>query len=100
MSSYALIAVIAAACLGLGLAARYWWTVAVACIPSVVWLAITIPRWSEDLGDGVTGADWFLVGFIYIGAPVVVLVAVGVLVGRLLFGPPEPEPSSIPTTQG
>jgi hypothetical protein len=90
MGTFAVIALIAAACLGLGLAVRYWWSVAFACIPSFLWLLFCVPRWTEE-SDGGSGADWFLFGFGYVGAPVIALVALGVFLGRLLFGRPESE---------
>jgi hypothetical protein len=97
------IALIAAAFVGLGLAVRVWWAVGIACLPSLLWLLFWLPRWGADEGDGMTGADWFLLGFVVVGLPLIASVAVGVLVGRLAFGPPGPKqggPASPPGAAG
>jgi hypothetical protein len=36
----------------------------------------------------MTGANWFLVGFLFIGLPMIAPTALGVLLGRQLLGPP------------
>jgi hypothetical protein len=81
------IAGVAALGFTIGFAARRWWVIAVAAAPSVLWLALTLPGWTEgDIHDN-TGADWFLVGFGYIGAPVLVGAAAGIWLGRRVLPP-------------
>ena len=83
------------ACLGLGLAVRRWWIVLVGLAPALVWFVLWLPNWNEPDSDGATGSEWFAVGLVYIGLPIPVLVALGVLIGRALF-PPKPRPKPAP----
>ena len=96
MESVAYIALAVLACLGLGLAVRRWWIVLVGFAPSLLWLLPSLPIWSEEDSDGVTGSEFFWVGLIYIGLPIPVLMAIGVLIGQALF-PPKPKPKPKPT---
>lgn len=90
------VAVFVAVGLGLGLAVRRWWFVWIATIPTFLWLLHWLPRWGADEGDGNTGSDLFVVGFIFVGLPLIALVALGVWLGRLVFGSPGPKPSGRP----
>ena len=85
---YVFIAVVVVLAVGLGLAVRHWLVVGIAAIPSIVWLVRWVPTWTADEGDGHTGSDLFLIGFLFVGLPLIVLVALGVLLGRLAFGRP------------
>jgi len=84
MDYHVIIALAGCACVLLGAASRRWWIIAVALIPSVLWLWVSLPGWSEASSDGATGADWFVGGILYVGAPVAALVAAGVCLGRWL----------------
>jgi hypothetical protein len=89
VSEYALIALVAAAFLGLGIAVRQWWAIWIACLPSLLFFVLALPTWSEEDSDGMAGSDWFLAGFAFIGLPLIAGVALGVWVGRRLFGRAE-----------
>ena len=83
----AVIAGAAAVGFAIGFAVRRWWVIAIAAAPSVLWLTVTLPGWTEgDIHDN-TGADWFLVGFGYLGAPVIVGAAAGIGLGRRMLPP-------------
>jgi hypothetical protein len=80
--------------LALGLTLRRWWTLAFACVPSLLWLGRWLPEWGEHVSDENTGADYFFFGFWYAGFPLIAAVAIGVGVGRRVFGRPVREPSN------
>ncbi|MDQ3933206.1 MAG: hypothetical protein M3340_01090 [Actinomycetota bacterium] len=82
LGDLAVLAVVAGVGLALGVAVRRWWLVAIAAGPSVAWLALTVPGWTEEDIHGNTGADFFLLGFGYVGAPMIVGAALGVWLGR------------------
>lgn len=82
MGELAVIAIVAVAGFAMGMAARSWWALFVAALPTVSWLALTLPGWTEEDSDGVTGFDFFLAGFAFLGAPLIVGCAAGVLIAR------------------
>ena len=84
--------------LALGLALRWWWTLAVVCVPSFVWLLVCLPTWNDTSRD-TTGADYFFCGFWYAGLPLIAAVAIGVGVGRRVIGRPARKPSNGVGTQ-
>jgi hypothetical protein len=88
VGTYLSIAAIALVAVGLGAAVRRWWFVGIASIPTILWLVRWLPTWGADEGDGHTGSDLFVIGFLFAGLPLIVLVALGVWLGRLAFGPP------------
>jgi hypothetical protein len=85
---YSIIAVIAAVALGLGLIVRHWLLVGIVSLPALLWLVRWVPEWGADQGDGNTGAELFLFGFMLWGLPVIAPVALGVGLGRSLLGSP------------
>lgn len=78
---FTFIAVVIAMGFAIGFASRQWWSLAVLALPSVVLLAATLPEWNE--GYDTTGEGWFLIGFLFVGLPLLVGGVAGVLVGRL-----------------
>jgi hypothetical protein len=90
------IVVVAVFGVGLGLAVRRWWFICLACMPSLLWLGWCLQDWGGHVSDENTGADYFFFGFWYAGFPLIAAVAIGVGVGRWVFGSPGPKPSGPP----
>lgn len=73
---------------GIGFAARRWWTLPLLGIPTYLWFVLTVGSWGEEDSDGVTGADFFLMGFLLVGAPLLAGGLAGIALGRRVLPPP------------